>query len=382
MVYFIYYRYEIMKKNKEIKKILLFRKKERKNFKRKFKRILGSKINKNKQSINKNQSKRKQGGNNKKETLDIISIPEILNLDDDNRVELIRFVKRMHKIILRRNNPRNFIIDHKKMKNIEPEALLILASEIKRCTKIKDIPLAYNEDHAPKNKEIKKMLNLIGYWKHFNIPDQYPIPDQTKNKTYYLKITDDNTALFEKYIDIRDFFDNHIRFIDNNIEIQAVYDEAITEAISNAVEHAYIKKQKIDTLNKNWWLCGYYNNETKELSFACYDQGIGLGKTLSYNDNDKIKHILKVNKIAFKKGSKIIKFLIEDELPKYEEEDRGYGFKRFKNLINKYQTGSINIYSNKGHYCYSKIDGIKKELLKDYPIGIRGTLISWKLLLK
>jgi len=299
-----------------------------------------------------------------------------LSLKTEYRDNIIQLINELHEVIL--NSDSNFILDHRLMKTIDPDALIMLASEIKRCTVIKDIKLRYNAKYSPKNKEVKKMLNSIGYWEHFKIKPNDNVDDDKE----YVKITDGNEASYDGYIEIRNFFDKTLKFIDDDYKIEEAYDEAITEAIANSVEHGYIKPQKIKTLDNCWWLSGFYDKQTRELFFTCYDQGIGLRKTLSYNSNSTVRNWFKTKNLERKNDSEIIKSLINDELPKYGKTDRGYGFKRFKSLINIYATGSVNIYSGKGHYHYSKKNhsSINEDTV-EFKNKIHGTLIVWRLLI-
>lgn len=309
------------------------------------------------------------------EDREIFTIPEILSLNGEHRNKFLEFISILRSSMI--DNKKPLSIDHTKLKVIEPDALLVLASEIKRGASkaSKKLFLTYNPKYAPKDPQIKNILDAIGYWDHFDIKGHKFEPDDR----LYFKITHDTSCKYEEFINMRDFFKS-LGFLNNGLKIQNVFDEAITEAIANAVEHAYVKKQKIPTIDNAWWLCGYYDKEKDDLFFGCFDQGIGIYDTLQYNDDRiLIKQWLEKFQNKFNKESEILRDLVHDELPKYEKKDRGYGFKKFKDLIDNYGSGSLTIYSKHGEYTYvnNQYDIIPD--FKDHTHPLDGTLIVWKL---
>jgi len=274
----------------------------------------------------------------------------------------------------------NFAIDHRYIKEVDIESLLILAAEIKRCRSKKTINLSYSKKYAPRCQNIARLLNSVGYWEHFNVSGK-KLKENPKKK--YLKITDGTKCDYNEYLKIREFFDTNLNFLDNNLELRDIFDDAITEAIANSVEHAYIRKQRIYTIDNHWWLCGYYDKEKKDLYFVCFDQGIGLKRSLYYNDSRTISKWYESAKSKKNSYSDIIKSLVNDELPKYQNSDRGYGFKRFKKFIDSFGNGSLSIYSRTGYYAYFNEKNVTtKEILNDYSSILNGTLIAWKINLK
>lgn len=370
------------KTQKRIKKLKHFKYVQRKSFYRKFGRkpsiLLTKKERLERKKLIARQKrediiKRKKNKLKSKESI-FIALPEVLSLEKPYRDEFLNAIKKLREHIPNNNN--SFVIDHSSIRRIEPEALLILAAEIKRSTTFRTNMrrLKYVRKYGPKDEKVKKMFNSIGYWEHFNI---------TKSSSYdtnseYFKIVHDTQADNSHIVDIRDFFKEKLNFLKDS-DVEDAFDVAITEAIANAVEHGYIVSPTELFIDKAWWLSGYYNRKTHELFFGCYDQGVGVVEGLKNNDERGVRLFSNLFLKHVKKDSSVIDYLINKPLPKYKKKDRGYGFKQFIKLIDKYEEGSLSVYSNTGHCKLVKGSSGIIQNNEDYQDSINGTLIVWKI---
>lgn len=347
-------------------------------------------LNKRKRKFIRKEKKRKKS--KYKETKarnDVLEIPE--NLDFLTTADSIELLLERIKEYLRIKN-HNIRIDLSKMNNITINGLIFLISEIdkliskKKPKKLKKIKFNYNKKYGinTNNEKLKFLLYKIGYWQYFSMKKPYKILKETEND-YFLSIRSNTTASVECVYHLRTFIIKQVNFI-KNIDIQECFDDAITEAIANSVEHGYIEKTDFRTKGK-WWLCGHYDKHDDYLEFSFRDYGVGLRKTLEYNANDKISSLIRdVNNIR-KKDSDIIKMLVNDKLPKYEDNGqvRGYGFKKFKEFVKNigYECDMKVISGNgKYNYIYNPISNERKETLTDLNFKIDGFLISWKIYLR
>lgn len=367
-----------MKKNK---KDIIKRKRHvayvlRKRFYKKFGRKLNILLSKKNRDVNKQKvlCKKKASIEKlyvKKEPI-VIDLPEILSLEAEYRGDFLIAINKLRKYLSSKNHKSS--IDHSKITRIDPEALLVLAAEIKRSVShIQTRYMTYSENYAPKNEQVINMLNSIGYWKHFNINTR----SMNDSSGKYLKILHDTEANNKHVVELRDFFNDQLRFLPSNTT--DMFDNAISEAIANSVEHAYIKKQSIVTINRAWWLAGAYNADTKELVFGCYDQGIGVKEALGHHDNRIMMQWIDKLSLMAKSDSSVIETLVNEELPKYKNTDRGHGFKHFIKFIEDYPQGSLNIYSKKGEYKVIKLNDSIIPKRYDYDDVLYGTLIVWKI---
>jgi len=315
----------------------------------------------------------------------VISIPAYMDLDN-NLITTLEFIKNLGNEI-REND--SIVIDHRKMKNISQEALLLLTSEIERSIKYlkeqkKHPGLKGNKKFMPKDENIKELLNKIGYWKYFNIKSK-------KNKTchnerYYLQIRSDIKANPVYVGELIEFFEKIVFFEEN---FKDKFNDALFEAVANVVEHAYIEKQNIFVIKGKWWLTASLDSSKNIVSFTIFDQGIGIFKSLNSPKRKKPVPNNIINILNMIKNGDFDKILKQKEYPKitllkkliYETEKlsrhnkagRGNGFKSFKRFIDEVENGEMLILTD--NIWYKVISDNSKIL--DNPIN--GTLISWEI---
>ncbi len=328
---------------------------------------------------------------NKKHNHDMIVFPNYI--DFEKNLKNIQFLTKDIREKIKRNNY-SINIELNQLRDISLNGLLYSISEIDMLQKAKPIKkpgsnskrLRYNKKHGidKNNEKLKYMLYKIGFFKNFGIKKPYKIKEKTKEK-YFLSI---KTSVFAetKYIaDVRDFITDQIKFLEDK-EIQDYFDDAISEAMANSVEHAYIEETPYRKKGK-WWLCGHYDKSANFIEFSFRDYGVGLRKTIEYNSNGKIKAFLRqtINKLN-KTDADIIKMLVNDELPKYKGKQgraRGYGFKTFKTFAKKILYNcEMQIMSGSGNYQYKYYNGKEYENMADMGFKIDGFLISWKIFMK
>ncbi len=360
-----------MKKLKEIKrKKAYYKYKFNKRFYREFGRkpfILLTKAKRKKHKSIRKKAKLKM----KREPI-VITLPSVLSLDNEYRKEFLEKMEEINKYLP--SSKYKCSIDHSYIERIDPEALIVLAADIKRCV-AKNKFLRFNHKYAPKNEQVMITLNSIGYWEHFNINKKELSTDKKRS---YLKILHDTQADNMHVVDLREFFTKKLEFL-NDVDAEEMFDDAISEAIANSVEHAYIKKQDRVIIDKAWWLSGSYDTDTNELFFICYDQGIGVKEALSHLDNRLVKKWVHDLQVLFKSDSDVIETLVTKDLPKYKNTDRGHGFKHFIKYIENYTHGSLNIYSKKGVCKFVKENDSIVTHKENYHKPLNGTLIVWKI---
>ncbi|MBL0687245.1 MAG: hypothetical protein JJV94_05415 [Sulfurospirillum sp.] len=320
----------------------------------------------------------------------VILLPE--NIDFKDHIDNIEILISKFKYSMQLSST-TIKINLSKLNYISINGLLYLISEIAilQNKKFKQKfnttkKFKYNSKYGvnKNNNKLKYLLHAIGYWDYFGIKRPYSIDETTKNK-YFLSIKSDTLSRSHYVADLRDFISEKVNFFKTE-EIQDYFDDAITEAMANSVEHGYIKNIRFRTKGK-WWLCGHYDKNANYLEFSFRDYGVGLRKTLEYNSNSKIKSLFRIVSNTQISDSSIIKLLVNDKLPKYKgkkDKIRGYGFKRFKEFAkNIGYNCEMKIISGDGKYDYSYLPNTDKETetLTDNNFKIRGFLISWKIYL-
>lgn len=319
-----------------------------------------------------------------------LELPKIINFTNgwDNIKVLYERIKAYHK-----TSTSNISINLSKLNEISINGLVYLVSEIdriknhKKSLKVTD----YNKEFKyyakygvnPNNEKLKYFLSAVGYWGYFGIKNPYKIQKNIEDD-YFLSIKTDTLSKSFYVAEVREFISQKIDFLKDDL-IEEYFDDAITEAMANSVEHGYIKRTPTRTRGK-WWFCGHYNKIDNYLEFSFKDYGVGLRKTLEYNADDSVQSFIRNITNRTKSDAEIIKLLVNDQLPKYKgkkDKIRGYGFKKFKEFASKINYDcEMKIISGRGQYKYISSLSNEEERIDDMDFPIDGVLISWKLYLK
>jgi anti-sigma regulatory factor (Ser/Thr protein kinase) len=308
---------------------------------------------------------KKRNLSNRKKIIEII-IPEILDLKE-NRGPLISLINKIRDVILSRSH---FSIDHSNMKIISEEALLLLTSEIERSTTVTGMKLRAIRKLFPRNDNILRLLNKIGYWDYFNLGIDEDKTDNTTGEKIYLKIVGDTEVSGEKIGNLIQFFEKLISF---EAMTKDKFSDAMLEAAANTVEHAYTEFGPIKTIKK-WWLTASLNKNTNEISFIFYDQGLGILNTLEATQKQiRLKRLFMgwISEGLSKGG--ILRKLMTTNLSSYKDARRGNGLISFKSFIDEVESGELTIYTDNVSYS-----AMSDEII-NYDNDIIGTLISWKI---
>lgn len=320
----------------------------------------------------------------------ILELP--CHLDFEDNIDSIELLLNRIDTYLKVKSPHTRI-DISKLNTVSINGLIFLLSEIDKIQSnktqhkfnFKNI-YKYNPKYGVNkdNEKLKFLLYKIGYWNYFGIKKPYKIDDSLCEE-YFLSIKSD-TLSHSKYVaELRDFISKKIYFLKDDI-IQDYFDDAISEAMANSVEHGYIDKLAHRTIGK-WWLCGHYDKQSNYLEFSFRDYGVGLRRTLEYNSDDKIKSLVREFVNMKRSDSDIIQLLVNDKLPKYKNNKnkvRGYGFKKFKEFAkNIGYNCEMKMLSGSGKYkfIYNNESKLENEILENLNFSIDGFLITWKIYL-
>jgi len=295
-----------------------------------------------------------------------IVVPAILDLEE-NRAVFIRLLDQIQNILLKNMS---FVIDHRQMKKITKSALLLLTSEIERCTKIMGIKLRAKSKFVPVDFHVKSLLDKIGYWDYFNLNFGSSKLRNDNDNELHLKIVGDTQVSGEKIGCLIEFFENSICF---DFQTKEKFSDALMEAAANTVEHAYSENNKIGHIKK-WWLTASLNTTINEISFIFYDQGLGILNTLETSQkNIKFKRLVAgwISEGLSKGG--LLRKLVTTNLSSYKDERRGNGLISFKTFIDQVQGGELTIHTD--DVSYSAIE----DKITNHTTSIRGTLIIWNI---
>lgn len=173
--------------------------------------------------------------------------------------------------------------------------------------------------------------------------------------------------------------DNIMAIVGDKINKWMFLHSGISEAIINVSHHAYPKRLGYSEVDKNWYLTGSYNTDTKELKVVFYDQGIGIPKSLPASEVwERVLMLLSHFSIAERRRDEVLlKAAVELDRTSTEESDRGKGLQDLLEFIRQRRNGYLSIFSLKGMFKMEVKNGIESIKSEHFNNPVYGTLIIW-----
>ena len=160
----------------------------------------------------------------------------------------------------------------------------------------------------------------------------------------------------------------------------------VTEAIANVGHHAYPESATFNDEDKNWYMGGSFNKQTRELRVVFYDQGISIPKSLPASTAkekalDTVRKITGFESLNGLHDELLLKAAVEIDRTSTGEDDRGKGLHDLLNFIEQSGNGYISILSRKALYKLTLSASNKRIKTERLSNPIEGTLIIWKVTL-
>lgn len=158
-------------------------------------------------------------------------------------------------------------------------------------------------------------------------------------------------------------------------EIRHIF-RGVTEAATNAVEHAY-SDDRLDGLQSfnesRWWM--FCRETEKHLFVGVADLGIGIPRSLPRNFKEEV---LNATRMALSLGSSsddptMIRAAMELARTRTERKERGKGLGDMKRVVDELPGSELHVFSNRGLVTYS--DG--NYTMREYSESIYGTVVLW-----
>jgi len=262
------------------------------------------------------------------------------------------------------------------LKKISTSAALVLTAELSKwddATRQKLRPMVDNW-----NPNILKQFTELGFFDLFqkNSIESLNNDEASTSKLRLVKYIkgrcgdSDKARILKKGIN---------EIVDNTVNKWTFLHSGLTEAITNVSHHAYPDKCGFLKDDKNWYLTGSYNEQTKELKIVFYDQGIGIPRSLPESDvwEKILKFLSKIPLAERKRDEVLLKAAVELDRTSTEETDRGKGLQDLLEFIRQRNDGYLSILSLKGLFKFSLHDGKEKTKTEHFSNAICGTLIIW-----
>jgi anti-sigma regulatory factor (Ser/Thr protein kinase) len=250
-------------------------------------------------------------------------------------------------------------IDHSLIEQVSPEAVLVLIAEMARADEY--APRCKKTGSMPKSRDVLEFIWGVGYLQHFGLRLQNPRTGAREFLRYFTaKKTDQRMA--------KQLVDHFTEACQLSVEAAKALKVAIGECMTNVKLHAYPNKSDRRLIDQ-WWLLGYRDRVSHEISFCFYDQGDSIPETIRTRLEDQVPLFKPSDSEMIFKG-------IEGHYSKTKDTGRGSGLPTLREFIDTAKDGELLILSRKGRYSFKK--GSEPQYA-DMEIQFPGTLIAWTL---
>lgn len=299
-----------------------------------------------------------------------VKVPQNMSLFENYDV-CIGFIEEVKRYVFVENS---FVfLDFSQCTKISAEMCVVLAAEIDRCNKI--VPDSVFGAY-PTDQDVYFMLNELGFFHLLGIKSSKPQFDNANEvDVVRLQSGSDNPVNLMRGIKGLFFSSNEPKSTFSN----KIY-RALTEAMANAVEHAYpdwfVDKNK-GTCVARWWRAGFRVNDDRTIYMVLYDQGAGIPNTLQLNWNEKLLELAaRLSRDPYDDEKLVLS--MEKGRTSTRISGRGQGSYDMQQLIRESVDGALSIFSYQGKYEYFN-DG--SWVQEDLNLCLNGTLVVWKVCL-
>lgn len=313
----------------------------------------------------------------------VLELPEKMNFYQDYELTTLHLMAIRHLSTKSRRSVKKYrlsSVNFDRLKSISTSAALVLTAELSKWDDTIRQKLTPRTDNWDDN--IFRQLHELGFFGLFNRqPTKQILPNETTNENIklvkYIKgecgDTRKTRELKQAIIDI----------IGEGVSKWTFLHGGIDEAITNVTHHAYPEDTKFYQKEKQWYLTGSYNSDTRQLKVVFYDQGIGIPKSLPTSKVwEKALDVLSVLPLADrKKDAAMLKAAVQLDRTSTEKTDRGKGLQDLLEFVRKRGNGYLSILSAKGLYKLTLKGSQETSKSEHFLNAIDGTLIIWNVTL-
>lgn len=313
-----------------------------------------------------------------------IHLPEIMNFSDayDETILYITAIRRLSETSsLPYKAYRLTAVNFDNLKTISTSAALVLTAELSKWDdSIRQRLRPMTENWDP---NIFKQFLDLGFFDLFSNPPTIrgSLDRSTSSRLNIVKYIKGKCGDSKK---ARILKEGITKIVGDEIDKWTFLRGGLDEAVTNVSHHAYPKNGNTLERDKNWYLTGSYNDDTKELKIVFYDQGIGIPRSLPASTiwEKALDVLAKFSTAERKRDEVLLKAAVELDRTSTKQSDRGKGLQDMLEFIRQRGDGYLSILSLKGLYKFSIQNGktVVKSVHFDKPM--LGTLIIWSATLR
>jgi hypothetical protein len=305
-----------------------------------------------------------------------LTLPETMNLSShyDQTMRYINAIRSLSQNSRSRRYYRLASVKFHLLKEISSSAALLLTSELSRW----DDSIRNNLSPQTQNWDpvIFEKFYSLGFFNLFRKAQVNPPKDSKESDVRFVKYIKGNH-------EDKDYRGLHIqltKIIGEKVKKWPLLHGGLDEAITNVCHHAYPSTLQIREKDKNWYLTGAFNENTKELKIVFCDQGIGVPASLPTSKiwEKVLESIASVPAINRRKHATLLKAAMEVSRTSTDQTDRGKGLPDMKEFIRQRGAGYLALMS--GYGLYKLTVGENGETHKTDTLNhpVEGTLIIWR----
>jgi hypothetical protein len=308
--------------------------------------------------------------NKKVKKREMLHVPAIMCLINNYEITA-NFIKKIkHKVI---EEEHFILLDFRTCQMIGTETCVVLAAEIDRC--LKCVPDSITGSY-PTNPQVYFFLNEIGFFQLLGIQASKPVFDNYPDmKAVRLESGRDNPENLLR--GIKGLFYDDSQDAEESGYPRNVY-RALTEAMGNAVEHAYPKHFLLANEKScipEWWRAGFKSIKENFVLIILYDQGAGIPNTLETNWAEQLQSLI-TRLSRTPSDSEKIELAMERGRSRTRYPGRGQGSYDMQSVIRESKNGELRVLSYRGNYRYQNT-GTWTSV--DMTTPLEGTLVIWRL---
>lgn len=250
--------------------------------------------------------------------------------------------------------------DFNKVETLYAPATIFFAHTLEQYNNI-----TINSRASQKSNIVRAMMTKLGLSERLGLAPCY----STHEMMNWYTFSGSDLTFGDDYIEIEKVLEDNL-----DDETFLVVNDAISEAVSNVVNHAYEKNQR----HLSWKVA--LKVSTKAISIVITD----LGKTIPATVPDKVddhamnrlSNLFDFSNFLQMDDAQLIDVASEFRRTSTQEKHRGKGFGNMLDVCKTVKDSHLLVYSRKGIWK-SKGQGVKKMV--NYKDSIDGTIIFWRL---
>jgi hypothetical protein len=293
-----------------------------------------------------------------------VRAPKVLGLHGTPRTELLRFFAQLRTVILQGGN--GVVVDFSQTETIYPPGGLLLVAELDRIKRLMPSRVLLSCKAAAVDSLADQVLTQIGVYATLGHTASNHPSDQS---VVHWRLASGLKAEGEDAGSMLERYDGDLA-----PAMRQSLSKGITEAMTNAVQHAYLGRRGDGTNRqgeKRWWL--FSEQREGKLYIVFCDLGIGIPNSLPIV-NSGLKAILS----SFRKNRADVEAIrLATVLGKTStaEPNRGKGLPEILDAAKKSEQGRCVIYSNRGRFGFAPGGRVVENQFSN---SIYGTLIEWR----